>query len=170
VVPRDDAEEVCMTSRVVSWGLACLGVLFVVACSDEGGSGDDGGAGGSSDPSSETRVCFYEYRVSYSCSDGDGDPGEWEGTCSDIGEDACYNHPDFDGSSESIDGCIFRTEFRGNEMLAPTACETRLGGSGASSTGATGGGGSGGGSSSSASAGGGDAASEGLAHRAATAT
>lgn len=118
--------------------------LAPVACSDEAGGG--GGSGGSSGTGQEADgVCYFEYRASYSCSDGDGDPGVWEATCSDISEDACYNSPDFDGTTDSVDGCLFVTEFRGNEFLSEAACEERLPDPDTSSS-ASGSGGGGGGS------------------------
>lgn len=99
--------------------------VLVVGCADplkgESGTASDASEGAGT----ESEVCYYEYRVSYSCSDGDGDPGEWEAICSAIAEEACGG-PDFVDSSDSVDGCIFRTEFRSVQWLDADACEAML--------------------------------------------
>jgi hypothetical protein len=119
--------------------VALVGVLSMVACDDSSGGSSSGAGGSSGAGQTETGVCYYEYRVSYSCSDGDGDPGSWEATCSDISEDACYNSPDFDGSVDYVDGCNFVTEFSGNEFLSQSACEDRLPDASTTATGTGGG-------------------------------
>lgn len=107
-------------------GIALGFVGILPACA--GPEADDGSSTFAS-PEGEERVCYFEYRASYTCADGDGDPGVWEATCSGITEEACGG-PDFVDTHESIDGCIFSTEFRSVDWLPQSECDARLPGGG----------------------------------------
>ncbi|MBL8945249.1 MAG: hypothetical protein JNK45_18935 [Myxococcales bacterium] len=111
--------------RRISKLLASALLAHLVGCADPGENHDSTASGASDSAGASSEVCYFEYRASYSCSDGDGDPGEWEATCSAIIEDACGG-PDFVGSSDYVDGCIFRTEFRSVQWLDADECEAML--------------------------------------------
>lgn len=109
-----------------------MSVLFSVvavalcACGDAGADGVNNYAGPTS-TTQELATCTFEYRVSYSCSDGDNDPGEWQKS-GGINDESCGKGEKFHSQSECanglqnkseyIDGCIFKTEFRNERYVA----------------------------------------------------
>lgn len=102
---------------------ARLGLLVLLglqaatgACSDEGDGLDRESAGETAPPYS----CYYEARASYSCADGDGDPGVWEAICGESTEEQCLTG--IVGTSDYIDGCLFLTEFRSIAWLPADEC------------------------------------------------